>query len=894
MTNRQFAVVACLLMLCWSAAGAGAAGGAATGDAMPGTTGDAMAGTAGDRAANAAAQATEISSCRTIARPGRYVLTGDIENSSADTCIRIRASDVVLDGNGHAVDGVTTSDPDALTDRFFGGRVNPFGAGATVGVAATANRRLSNVTVTDLTVTDWRWGVVASGVRNGRLAGVRAENNGFGVTAIASPGATVTDGAVDGNAVLGVGAFRSDRVRVANVTAAGNGFAGVYLSGGTGGTVADVTARDNDLAGVLLESTTGASVTGGTASDNRVGVTLLFASGTDVRRTAVVGNGLAGVRAVNATGTTVFGVSATNNNLAGVLLENGTEASVVATDASRNQYGVYAFRAADAAVTDSTAENGSIGVFYRNVTGGAVTGNAVLNNRIGGVTLENSTGVRVASNRDGAVVFDSTGDETIGVEGGVRYDDAIAANQSDGLTDRELRAYVYRAIARAEHLRQLEYTGSVSLEVVSRDELERRSRGERNDSGLASAWDNQFWEALFVVGEDANATAEMNAESTRIGGFYHPLTDKLVVVSEEADPVAISSTTLVHEFVHALQDQHFDLTRRDLAPAREDAFNARNALVEGDARYADERFEALCGVAWNCLQVEAREPSGGNVSPTRNFAMRQLALAPYSDGPGYVEDLRERGGWDAVNDAYDDLPASTEQILHPERRNEPPVRLDFEDTARGDWRQFDTSLLAFRGTDGSTTVGEVGIFAMLWYQGYEYDNEIIGVNEHLFPNGGTYDWFNYTSAPSTGWGNDVFVPYRTADADGDETVFGGPSAPDNDTEYGYVWLTAWDTDRDAREFHRAYREVLAGHGAERVGPNTRVVESGPFADAFRVVRDGRNVTVVNAPTVADLADLRPGLAGSGNAGGGNATTGAANPNAAMDGTGTGTTTTVSG
>jgi hypothetical protein len=38
-----------------------------------------------------------------------------------------------------------------------------------------------------------------------------------------------------------------------------------------------------------------------------------------------------------------------------------------------------------------------------------------------------------------------------------------------------------------------------------------------------------------------------------------------------------------------------------------------------------------------------------------------------------------------------------------------------------------------------------------------------------------------------------------------------------------------------------------------------VVRDGPFADAFRVTRDGDTVTVVNAPTVADLG----GVHGSG-------------------------------
>lgn len=52
--------------------------------------------------------ATEIDSCTVIDDPGRYVLTENIEDSEANVCIDIRASDVHFDVTGHTVDGVQT------------------------------------------------------------------------------------------------------------------------------------------------------------------------------------------------------------------------------------------------------------------------------------------------------------------------------------------------------------------------------------------------------------------------------------------------------------------------------------------------------------------------------------------------------------------------------------------------------------------------------------------------------------------------------------------------------------------------------------------------------------------------------------------------------------------
>jgi hypothetical protein len=93
----------------------------------------------------------------------------------------------------------------------------------------------------------------------------------------------------------------------------------------------------------------------------------------------------------------------------------------------------------------------------------------------------------------------------------------------------------------------------------------------------------------------------------------------------------------------------------------------------------------------------------------------------------------------------------------------------------------------------------------------------------------------YDQRLSAGWRGDTVVPYRGTDG-----------------EDAYVWRTAWDSPAEAREFLEGYRAVLDEHGAVERGDGVYVVESGPYADAFRVVRRGDTVTVVNAPTVGEL------------------------------------------
>jgi hypothetical protein len=167
-----------------------------------------------------------------------------------------------------------------------------------------------------------------------------------------------------------------------------------------------------------------------------------------------------------------------------------------------------------------------------------------------------------------------------------------------------------------------------------------------------------------------------------------------------------------------------------------------------------------------------------------------------------------------VNDAYGAFPESTEQVIHPEAYpDERPANVTVPDRSDDRFDRFDLE----RETD---TVGEATVYATFRANGVLPDD---------------HPTYVYDQRLSAGWGGDTVVPYRGVDG-----------------EDAYVWRTVWDTERDAREFLEGYRALLAEHDAVERGDGVYVVESGPFADAFRVVHRGETVTVVNAPTVEDL------------------------------------------
>jgi hypothetical protein len=102
-----------------------------------------------------------------------------------------------------------------------------------------------------------------------------------------------------------------------------------------------------------------------------------------------------------------------------------------------------------------------------------------------------------------------------------------------------------------------------------------------------------------------------------------------------------------------------------------------------------------------------------------------------------------------------------------------------------------------------------------------------------------YSRYNYVADPSEGWAGDRLVPYRSGDAD------------------AYVWKLRWESRADAREFAGAYQSLLVQQlNATEVRDGVyRVPNENTFGDAFRVTRDGRTVTIVNAPRVVALENV---------------------------------------
>jgi hypothetical protein len=149
--------------------------------------------------------------------------------------------------------------------------------------------------------------------------------------------------------------------------------------------------------------------------------------------------------------------------------------------------------------------------------------------------------------------------------------------------------------------------------------------------------------------------AVREAPDEHVAGWYDTATRRLVVVPERS--ARFRRGTLLHELVHALQDQRFDLAALHARVQDDpDAAHALDALVEGEAMLAVEELMDYDFFA------HAKLPARGPVDE----ALFEK-LFDYGDGSRFVARVRERGGWAAVDALFRDPPRASVAILRPDR-----------------------------------------------------------------------------------------------------------------------------------------------------------------------------------------------------------------------------------
>ena len=154
-------------------------------------------------------------------------------------------------------------------------------------------------------------------------------------------------------------------------------------------------------------------------------------------------------------------------------------------------------------------------------------------------------------------------------------------------------------------------------------------------------------------------------------GLYSPVHDTLWVVYDGEEPTfetlsPSEEETLAHEFVHALQDYHFDLDGTyDQYGEEMDRGLAWTAVVEGDATVHEGEYSDryLMRVGAGRLYSFGIVPQAADVPLS---FIREL-LFPYTTGANWVESLVRSEGVEYVDELLVEPPVGTVCVFHKER-----------------------------------------------------------------------------------------------------------------------------------------------------------------------------------------------------------------------------------
>jgi hypothetical protein len=238
--------------------------------------------------------------------------------------------------------------------------------------------------------------------------------------------------------------------------------------------------------------------------------------------------------------------------------------------------------------------------------------------------------------------------------------------------EQALQAKLQDALEYVSQIRQLPAKSPVKGRLIGRSEIQSYISAQLDEEAppdLLQATEALLY-GLGTVDADFDYRASVIAlMSSQLLGFYDPKQKTFFVGGdlrgEEAD------VTLWHELVHALQDQHYDLSKlTDWQPDLGDSQAAVHSLAEGDATSAmlDAMLKPRGGSALELPEglMSAQSVLGSATSAAPPVLVRSL-LAPYVDGLAFTNYLRRRDGFAAVDEAWRAPPASTEQVLHPEK-----------------------------------------------------------------------------------------------------------------------------------------------------------------------------------------------------------------------------------
>jgi hypothetical protein len=340
-----------------------------------------------------------------------------------------------------------------------------------------------------------------------------------------------------------------------------------------------------------------------------------------------------------------------------------------------------------------------------------------------------------------------------------------------GSPSSDVREQIDAIVAQIPELRQLEPLREVPYEFVTREQFQVDLQDlidEETDPEELATEERSLKRLGLLAPEVDLREAILELYGSQVAAFYRPDTGAFYIIGEPQALSPFDQLVVAHEYTHALQDHHFDLEGTRISdPSEGDAALAQTAAIEGDA--------SLLMILWGQQNLTPQElmTIGDDLNPADlellermpPILRRQLEF-PYNDGLFFsLEVFTDSFSWEGIDETLRTPPASTEQILHPEKyfAGEEPVVVDLPDLSGALGAGWERTY--------SQTMGELNI--QVWVGGGEEPIQTLPGMPPEQPHADV----------AAGWGGDRLAMYETTD--------GG---------WAIAWEVAWDTSGDAADF----------------------------------------------------------------------------------------------
>ena len=232
----------------------------------------------------------------------------------------------------------------------------------------------------------------------------------------------------------------------------------------------------------------------------------------------------------------------------------------------------------------------------------------------------------------------------------------------------QLLAKLTQIEQRILQLRGLQQSKTLAKRFVNQDELLQRTKEDLDKDSADLTISQQILQLLGLLQPSDDLKAlQLSLLGQEVIGFYEPDTGNLYVVGNADTFDLVDEFTYAHEFTHSLQQGTFDINAMsDAVKNNSEASTALTALIEGDAVLSQTLY-AQKFMDLNKLNTQLNQHLQGQDLSKIPQVLQETLNFPYTEGLQFVLGLYQAGGYDRVNQAFKNPPATTEQIIHPEK-----------------------------------------------------------------------------------------------------------------------------------------------------------------------------------------------------------------------------------